>query len=138
MTQSRPASFPADKSGSWLFSTAARLFGQSASCLAASLIYTAASPELDGGCLALALAGRTVGGASGHGLPPAASAGSLFAVPLIAQLLLYPPPAFVAYSAGRGGGYCGPPYMGPLSANILNCSPLTPLNPRAHSTDSCR
>lgn len=40
--------------------------------------------------------------------------------------------------AGKGGGYYGPPYVGPLSANILNTSPLTPLNPRAHSADSCR
>ncbi|PRW33149.1 WW domain-containing oxidoreductase isoform X1 [Chlorella sorokiniana] len=75
-----------DRPGSWLFTAAARLFGQSAARGAASLIYTAAAPELD----------------------------------------------------GKEGGYYGPPYVGPLSANILNCSPLTPLNPRAHSADSCR
>lgn len=38
----------AEKPGSWLFSAAARLFGQSASRGASSLVYAAAAPEVDG------------------------------------------------------------------------------------------
>lgn len=74
VAHSRPASCPADKPGSWLFSAAARLFGQSASRGAASLIYTAAAPELDGGLLAQGLAGCYVGGSSCHGMPALAAA----------------------------------------------------------------
>ncbi|KAI7836889.1 hypothetical protein COHA_009221 [Chlorella ohadii] len=74
-----------EKPGSWLFSAGARLFGQSASRGAASLIYAAAASELD----------------------------------------------------GKGGGYFGPPYFGPLCGNILNCSPLIPINFAAHSADRC-
>ena len=45
---------PAEKPGSWLFSAGARLFGQSASRGAASLIYAAAASELDGGLRSVA------------------------------------------------------------------------------------
>ena len=40
--------------------------------------------------------------------------------------------------AGRGGSYIGPPYLGMFCPNVLNTTRLVPLNPRAHSDDSCR
>ncbi|KAL4439975.1 hypothetical protein ABPG75_002976 [Micractinium tetrahymenae] len=75
-----------NKPGSWLFSAAARLVGQSPTRGAYSLVYAAGAPELD----------------------------------------------------GKGGALIGPPYLGPFSFNFFNTARLTPLNPRAHSAESCR
>ena len=44
-----PACLPADKPGSWLFTAAARVMGQSPRRGAYSLVYAAGAPELDGG-----------------------------------------------------------------------------------------
>ncbi|KAL4420287.1 hypothetical protein ABPG77_005627 [Micractinium sp. CCAP 211/92] len=39
---------------------------------------------------------------------------------------------------GKGGALIGPPYLGPFFSNFFNTTRLTPLNPQAHSSKSCR
>ncbi len=49
-----------------------------------------------------------------------------------------PAPSNSPFPAGKGGALIGPPYLGPLFSNFFNTTRLTPLNPQAHSSKSCR